>query len=108
MFVLAYAYAILPQRKAAEAILTELQENPESWTRVDSILEHSQNQQSKFIALQACTGSLALGMSAIVSELVCRAADTGADDKVPLECAARGAAGGHQELHIQPHNPALL
>ncbi|KAK9807779.1 hypothetical protein WJX72_008954 [[Myrmecia] bisecta] len=39
-------------RAAAEASLKKLQEHPEAWTRVDSILEQSQSQQSKFFALQ--------------------------------------------------------
>ena len=29
-----------------------LREHPEAWTRVDTILEFSQNQQTKFYALQ--------------------------------------------------------
>uniref|UniRef100_H2YXR4 Exportin-1 n=1 Tax=Ciona savignyi TaxID=51511 RepID=H2YXR4_CIOSA len=36
----------------AENILTALKEHPESWTRVDTILEYSQNQQTKYYALQ--------------------------------------------------------
>lgn len=41
------------QRKVAENVLKKLQEAPDAWTRVDGILEHSQNQQTKFFALQA-------------------------------------------------------
>ena len=47
---------ILPmdvQRQASERILQKLQEHPDAWTRVDSILEHSKSQQAKFYALQA-------------------------------------------------------
>lgn len=39
------------QRQANE-ILNLLKEHPDSWTRVDAILEYSQNQQTKFYALQ--------------------------------------------------------
>lgn len=40
------------QRMAAEAVLKAVQEHPEAWTRVDAILEHSKNQQTKFFGLQ--------------------------------------------------------
>ncbi|RNA06418.1 exportin-1-like isoform X1, partial [Brachionus plicatilis] len=39
------------QRQAAE-ILSSLKEHQDSWTRVDTILEFSQNQQTKYFALQ--------------------------------------------------------
>lgn len=42
----------LLQRTAAEAVLKKFQEHPDAWTRVDAILESSQNQQSKFFGLQ--------------------------------------------------------
>lgn len=48
--------ASLLQRTAAEAVLKAVQEHPEAWTRVDAILEHSKNQQTKFFGLQV--GSL--------------------------------------------------
>lgn len=40
------------QLRLAQEILTTLKEHPDAWTRVDSILEFSQNQQTKFYALQ--------------------------------------------------------
>ncbi|EDW88521.1 exportin-1 [Drosophila yakuba] len=40
------------QLRLAQSILTTLKEHPEAWTRVDSILEYSQNQRTKFYALQ--------------------------------------------------------
>jgi len=36
----------------AEAVLKKVQEHPDAWTRVDSILEKSGNQQTKFYGLQ--------------------------------------------------------
>lgn len=42
------------QRAAAEAVLRQLQQHPEAWTRVDAILEKSSSQQSKYFALQVC------------------------------------------------------
>lgn len=33
-------------------MLTTLKEHPDAWTRVDAILEYSQNQQTKYYALQ--------------------------------------------------------
>lgn len=36
----------------AQEILTTLKEHPDAWTRVDTILEFSQNQQTKYYALQ--------------------------------------------------------
>lgn len=41
------------QRAAAENILKQLQAHQDAWQRVDVILEHSQNQQTKFLAMQA-------------------------------------------------------
>eukprot|EP01117_Protostelium_nocturnum_P011324 TRINITY_DN4108_c0_g1_i1.p1 TRINITY_DN4108_c0_g1~~TRINITY_DN4108_c0_g1_i1.p1 ORF type:complete len:1068 (-),score=171.31 TRINITY_DN4108_c0_g1_i1:50-3253(-) len=40
------------QRIPAQKILTEFQEHPESWTRVATILEGSQQLQTRFLALQ--------------------------------------------------------
>lgn len=39
------------QKRAGE-ILSNLKEHPDAWTRVDTILEFSQNQQTKYFALQ--------------------------------------------------------
>ncbi len=40
------------QQKRAGEILNRLKEHPDAWTRVDTILEFSQNQQTKYFALQ--------------------------------------------------------
>lgn len=40
------------QRAAAEAVLKAVQSHPDAWSRVDAVLEHSRNAQSKFFALQ--------------------------------------------------------
>ncbi len=40
------------KQKQAGEILNLLKEHPEAWTRVDTILEFSQNQQTKYYALQ--------------------------------------------------------
>jgi uncharacterized membrane protein YdjX (TVP38/TMEM64 family) len=40
------------QRTAAEQVLKTFQENPDAWTRVDTILEKGKTQQTKFFALQ--------------------------------------------------------
>lgn len=39
-------------QKAAQEVLTTLKEHPDAWTRVDTILEFSPNQQTKFYGLQ--------------------------------------------------------
>ncbi|KAF5285642.1 hypothetical protein FQA39_LY16548 [Lamprigera yunnana] len=39
-------------QRAAQEILTTLKEHPDAWTRVDTILEFSSNQQTKYYALQ--------------------------------------------------------
>lgn len=44
--------SFLLQQKAAQEVLTALKEHPDAWTRVDTILEYSQNQQTKFYGLQ--------------------------------------------------------
>lgn len=40
------------QQRAAQEVLTTLKEHPDAWTRVDTILEYSNNQQTKYFALQ--------------------------------------------------------
>ena len=40
------------QQRTAQEVLTTLKEHPDSWTRVDTILEYSVNQQTKYYALQ--------------------------------------------------------
>lgn len=39
-------------QKVAQEVLTTLKEHPDAWTRVDTILEYSSNQQTKYYALQ--------------------------------------------------------
>jgi len=40
------------QQRLAQEVLTTLKEHPDAWTRVDTILEYSQSQQTKYYALQ--------------------------------------------------------
>lgn len=40
------------QQRVAQELLTALKEHPDAWTRVDTILEFSNNQQTKYYALQ--------------------------------------------------------
>lgn len=40
------------QQKIAEKVLNTLKEHPDAWMRVDSILEFSSNQETKYFALQ--------------------------------------------------------
>jgi exportin-1 len=51
MFEYATFFFLLKQKHAGD-ILNKLKEHPDSWTRVDTILEFSQNQQTKYFALQ--------------------------------------------------------
>ncbi|XP_004925540.2 exportin-1 [Bombyx mandarina] len=44
--------AVGDQQRVAQDILTALKEHPDAWTRVDTILEYSQNQETKYYALQ--------------------------------------------------------
>lgn len=41
-----------PEQRMAQEVLTTLKEHPDAWTRVDTILEYSGNQQTKYYALQ--------------------------------------------------------
>uniref|UniRef100_S4R883 Exportin-1 n=1 Tax=Petromyzon marinus TaxID=7757 RepID=S4R883_PETMA len=41
-----------PQQRVAQEVLTQLKEHPDAWTRVDTILEFSQNMNTKYYALQ--------------------------------------------------------
>ena len=51
--VVAAMYASTGQeQKMAQEVLTTLKEHPDSWTKVDTILEFSSNQQTKYYALQ--------------------------------------------------------
>ena len=45
-------YSVLMQRAAAERVLRQLQEHPDTWTRVVTILQNSTLANSKFYALQ--------------------------------------------------------
>ncbi|KAF9170013.1 Karyopherin transporter [Mortierella sp. AD011] len=45
-------YSTGPEHKLAQQILTQFQENPDSWRRVDAILDNSKDPQTKYIALQ--------------------------------------------------------
>ena len=40
------------QQKVAQNVLTQLKENPNSWMKVDAILQYSKNQETKYFALQ--------------------------------------------------------
>ena len=48
----AHSMILCMQRSSAEAILKELQAQPDAWTKVDTILERSNTEQTKFFALQ--------------------------------------------------------
>eukprot|EP01027_Heterolobosea_sp_BB2_P013948 GEZU01020074.1.p1 GENE.GEZU01020074.1~~GEZU01020074.1.p1 ORF type:complete len:444 (+),score=119.35 GEZU01020074.1:82-1413(+) len=50
-------YTGTPQeRAAAQQILTQFQQHPDSWLRADAILERSKNMNSKYFALQVLEG----------------------------------------------------
>lgn len=40
------------QQQMAQQVLTTLKEHPDAWTRVDTILEYSQDNDTKYYALQ--------------------------------------------------------
>ncbi len=48
----ALSLSVLGPQKAAQALLNELQEHPDAWTRVDAILEFSQSANTKYFALK--------------------------------------------------------
>ncbi|KAI2654323.1 Exportin-1 [Labeo rohita] len=45
-------HGVGPQQRMAQEVLTHLKEHPDAWTRVDTILEFSQNMNTKYYALQ--------------------------------------------------------
>uniref|UniRef100_A0A6Q2YBL1 Exportin-1 n=1 Tax=Esox lucius TaxID=8010 RepID=A0A6Q2YBL1_ESOLU len=45
-------YDIGSQQRMAQEVLTSLKDHPDAWTRVDTILEFSQNMKTKYYALQ--------------------------------------------------------
>lgn len=56
------------QRAAAERILRQLQEHPDTWTRVVTILQNSGNLNSKFYALQVLEGVIKYRWNALPME----------------------------------------
>jgi hypothetical protein len=52
LLLLLMLFGFVLQRTAAEQVLKTFQENPDAWTRVDTILEKGKTQQTKFFALQ--------------------------------------------------------
>ncbi|KAI5082300.1 hypothetical protein GOP47_0002043 [Adiantum capillus-veneris] len=59
---------VLKLRAAAERILRQLQEHPETWTRVVAILQNSQNINTKFYALQVLEGVIKYRWNALPVE----------------------------------------
>lgn len=55
-------------QQAALQILTQLKEHPDSWTRVDAILEFSQNDETKYYALQLLEGVIKTRWKALPRE----------------------------------------
>lgn len=60
------------QRMAAENVLKAVQNHPEAWTRVDAILEHSKNQQTKFFGLQARSAAVYINRHHLGSSCTCQ------------------------------------
>ena len=56
------------QRAAAEAVLKAVQAHPDAWSRVDAVLEHSRNSQSKFFALQVLEDAIKRRWGALPDE----------------------------------------
>ena len=52
VFLCAVRLSTIAQQRMAQEVLTTLKEHPDAWTRVDTILEYSQSQQTKYYALQ--------------------------------------------------------
>uniref|UniRef100_A0A665T9Q0 Exportin-1 n=1 Tax=Echeneis naucrates TaxID=173247 RepID=A0A665T9Q0_ECHNA len=48
-------HGVGPQQRMAQEVLTHLKEHPDAWTRVDTILEFSQNMNTK-VSHHACCG----------------------------------------------------
>ena len=57
-----------PGHNDAKNVLTQLQANPNSWTRVSLILEKSQRQETKFIALQILGDTILYRWNAIAPD----------------------------------------
>ena len=51
-FTLMLSFFLSIQQRLARDVLTTLKEHPQAWTRVDTILEFSSNQETKYYALQ--------------------------------------------------------
>lgn len=57
-FLFYFYLCIIMQTAIAQKILEQFQEHPQAWTRVDTILEYSQNQNTKFYALSILEKSI--------------------------------------------------
>lgn len=89
------AFRLFLQRAAAERILRQLQDHPDTWTRVVTILQNSQNINAKFYALQVKINKT---QSSIIQDQyfcdifsVCENVGVGGCNQVSLECIAYGA-----------------
>ena len=106
----AEAFASNFQQKQAGEILNLLKEHPESWTRVDTILEFSQNQQTKYYALQILEKTIktkwkALPRNQCEGKLCAlkRCTDHSDFDRFsPLTYCS------HQEVHCRTHHQELV
>jgi hypothetical protein len=56
------------ERAAAERVLRQLQEHPDTWTRVVAVLQNSQNLNSKFYALRVLEGVIKYRWNALPVE----------------------------------------
>jgi len=52
MVVKTFYSAVGPEQQMAQQILTQFQEHPDAWLRVDAILDRSKYSYTKFLALQ--------------------------------------------------------
>ena len=57
-----------PQRVQADAILNTLKQRPDSWTKVDAILDTSANVKSKFFALSVLEDTILVRWKALPPE----------------------------------------
>uniref|UniRef100_A0A671QEH7 Exportin-1 n=1 Tax=Sinocyclocheilus anshuiensis TaxID=1608454 RepID=A0A671QEH7_9TELE len=49
-------HGVGPQQRMAQEVLTHLKEHPDAWTRVDTILEFSQNMNTKVSGVPTYSG----------------------------------------------------
>uniref|UniRef100_A0A665TAN9 Exportin-1-like n=1 Tax=Echeneis naucrates TaxID=173247 RepID=A0A665TAN9_ECHNA len=54
------------QQRVAQEVLTNLKDHPDAWTRVDTILEFSQNMKTKMLRVSKCWSQCRVNLLCVI------------------------------------------